>query len=370
MGFSLQLREIIHRLPSTRQSLLFSATLPAAVTEFAKAGLSNPTLVRLDADQSISPDLNTVFVHVSPADKISALFSLLESINIPLAPEVLEISPQAIIFVATKHHVEFLNTLLDAVGYSCSLVYGSLDQVARHRQLERFRKRLSSLLIVTDVAARGLDIPVLEHVVNFDLPPTPRVYVHRVGRTARAGRKGNAWSLVSTSDLPYYFDLNQLADSSSKKLDLRLRTIPRHVLDDKNEYITSAISEHSNLPQLRQVMDRAQSMYERSRNKASSSSIRDAKEFRNSVLPGLDDPLDQADTPVGFQIATSRNSLIAQIGAFRPRDPLVAQGVKRLRPSSNGRKSSATRAKSSSADSGTKTEGLDLNESKVSMDMR
>ena len=114
---------------------------------------------------------------------------------------------QTIIFCATKHHVEYLLLLLTTVGYACSHIYSSLDQTARAIQMNRFRAGRTSLLIVTDLAARGIDLPVLEHVVNYDFPPQPRIFVHRVGRTARAGRRGWAWNLVTPTELAYLCDL-------------------------------------------------------------------------------------------------------------------------------------------------------------------
>ena len=112
-----------------------------------------------------------------------------------------------VIFAATKHHVEYLAALLKAYDFATSYVYGSLDQTARKMQIQDFRTGLTNILVVTDVAARGLDIPVLANVVNYDFPPQPKVFVHRVGRTARAGKTGWAYSLVTSNDMPYLLDL-------------------------------------------------------------------------------------------------------------------------------------------------------------------
>jgi ATP-dependent RNA helicase DDX54/DBP10 len=208
MGFEVQLHEILHRLPSPdeRQTLFFSATLPKNVIEFAKAGLKpNPILVRLDSETKISKDLEMSFLTVKPLEKVAALLYLLrELISVPhkIAAEKSEkSSPQTIIFVSTKHHVEFLNALLCGIGYRVSYIYGSMDQSSRNFNLESLRSGDKDILIVTDVASRGIDIPILDHVVNFDFPPQSKVFVHRVGRVARAGRRGWAWSFLTNEEV-------------------------------------------------------------------------------------------------------------------------------------------------------------------------
>ncbi|CDW99160.1 hypothetical protein [Sporisorium scitamineum] len=369
MGFAEQLEEMLLRLPPTRQTLLFSATLPKKLVEFAKAGLqANPKLVRLDADSKISTDLRIAFFSVKPSEKEAALLLLLRDvIGVPLgeqaAPDLEEeaqfnedasndegqgqerrsygnrrsdfkgkakagkgkdlagkckrggpaggalelLSHQTIIFCATKHHVEYLLLLLTTTGYACSHIYSSLDQATRGIQMSRFRRGQTSLLIVTDVAARGIDLPVLEHVVNFDFPPQPRTFVHRVGRTARAGRNGWAWSFCTNAELPYLCDLQlflarplvsshtavaavaagkevECADALGLHESLVLGTFPREALDLETEFITSSLTNTSSstahdFPALRQVAERAQQKYEKSIAKASQESYRRAKEM-------------------------------------------------------------------------------------------
>lgn len=110
-------------------------------------------------------------------------------------------SHQTIIFVSTKHHVEYITNLLNMAGYQTSYIYGSLDQTARKIQINNFRTGQSSLLVVTDVAARGIDIPILENVINYDFVCSSKIFVHRVGRTARAGRRGWAYSLINPEEV-------------------------------------------------------------------------------------------------------------------------------------------------------------------------
>lgn len=200
MGFAEQLHKILTQLSENRQTLLFSATLPSALAEFAKAGLRDPQLVRLDVDTKISPDLKTVFFTLRQEEKYAALIYLIR--------DHISTDQQTLIFVSTKHHVEFLNVLFREEGIKPSVCYGDMDQDARKIHVSRFRARKTMLLIVTDVAARGIDIPLLDNVINWDFPPKPKIFVHRVGRVARAGRTGTAFSFVTSEDMPYLLDLH------------------------------------------------------------------------------------------------------------------------------------------------------------------
>jgi ATP-dependent RNA helicase DDX54/DBP10 len=199
MGFSDTITEIMHKLTANRQTLLFSATLPKVLVNFAKAGLNDPILVRLDVDNKISPDLDSAFFPVKTHEKEAALLFLLQHV----IPE----QDQTIIFTATKHHVEYLHELLLAVGIPNSYIYGALNQSARMLNLAKFRDGKTKFLVVTDVAARGIDIPLLNNVINYDFPDRCKLFIHRAGRAARAGRSGTAFSFVTNDELPYLLDL-------------------------------------------------------------------------------------------------------------------------------------------------------------------
>ncbi|KAK9111411.1 hypothetical protein Scep_018930 [Stephania cephalantha] len=200
MGFAEQLHKILGELSETRQTLLFSATLPSALAEFAKAGLRDPQVVRLDLETKISPDLKLTFFTIRQEEKHAALLYLIR--------EQIGSDQQTLIFVSTKHHVEFLNIMFKEEGIEPSVCYGDMDQDARKIHISKFRDRKTMLLIVTDVAARGIDIPLLDNVINWDFPPKPKIFVHRVGRAARAGRTGSAYSFVTSEDVPYLLDLH------------------------------------------------------------------------------------------------------------------------------------------------------------------
>lgn len=214
MGFKEQLNEILVKLPESRQTLLFSATLPQSLVEFARAGLQSPELIRLDTESKLSDKLKLAFFHCRLEDKLALLVHLLENIikAVKQPGEDNKLLQQTMIFVATKHHVEFARELLTELGYAVSYAYSSLDQAARQINLARFQAKKTSLLIVTDVAARGLDIPKLDNVINFNFPAKAKLFVHRVGRVARAGSYGVAYSLVSNDEFPFVQDLFEFLD--------------------------------------------------------------------------------------------------------------------------------------------------------------
>ena len=370
MGFATALNEIIGRLPTSRQTLLFSATLPKTLVEFAKAGLQDPKLVRLDADSKISKDLRMAFFSVKQAEKDACLLVLLRDIiKVPLGtPEVPETtkgkdrdahhaSPhQTLIFVATKHHVEYINNLLSAAGYATSHIYGSLDQAARTQQMDYFRRGRSNILVVTDVAARGIDIPVLANVVNYDFPAGARVFVHRVGRTARAGRNGWAWSFVTAPELPHLLDLRlflgrplkssvtQSQSGESPYIDtLILGSFPRSKVDDETEYVRSLDGERRDLPSLREVMRKGQGMYERSQAKASQASYKRAKEMMKSGEWGFSTTVGETTIHPVFALKSlsggasaasgmneaeeeKRKSLLKAVNAFSPAETVFEIG--------------------------------------------
>lgn len=376
MGFETALTEILHRLPATRQTLLFSATLPKSLVEFAKAGLQNPKLVRLDAESKISPDLKMAFFSVKQAEKDACLLVLLRDvIGVPLGSsrahvddtdqpadkkgkgtgkakhhEQVTAPHQTLVFAATKHHVEYLTTLLKAAGYSVSYIYGSLDQAARSQQMEQFRRGHTNVLVVTDVAARGIDIPVLENVVNYDFPQGARVFVHRVGRTARAGRQGWAWSFVTNSELPYLLDLqlflgrpikNEVTDAGEQVFteSLILGPFERDTLDQEVAYVKMVDQDNHNLTTLRDVMRKGHGMYERSKGKASQASYKRAKDMTKEGKWGFA-TTDSGIHPIvlrkkqGGTMASrladeaKRSALLKAVNSFRPAETVLEIGAR------------------------------------------
>lgn len=367
MGFATALTEIIHRLPPTRQTLLFSATLPQSLVDFAKAGLQDPKLVRLDAESKISSDLRMAFFSMKQAEKEACLLALLRDvIKVPFQSgegagtepkqkhkgkskhaEQFTAPHQTLIFVATKHHVEFVTNFLTAAGYAVSHIYGSLDQTARTYQMDQFRRSITSILVVTDVAARGIDIPVLENVVNYDFPQGARVFVHRVGRTARAGRQGWAWSFITNAELPYLLDLqlflgrplkNDVTEAGDGAYveSLVLGTFERSKIDEDVEYIRALEDSNHSLATLRDVMKRGHTLYERGKGKASPASYKRAKEMIKDPrwsLAGSDSGIHPvllrgAEGPKRRSQEEARKALLRSVNSFTPPQTVFEIGTK------------------------------------------
>ena len=166
-----------------------------------------------------------------------------------LLRNVIKDDEQTVIFMATKQHVEFMHALLDVLNIPNTYIYSSLDATARKINVAKFQRKKIKCLIVTDLAARGIDIPLLDNVINFNFPAKPKLFIHRVGRVARAGRSGNAITLVSPDEAPYLLDLHFFLSESIQfapmKLDTKIEegvnkiygTIPQLILDEQmDEY--------------------------------------------------------------------------------------------------------------------------------------
>lgn len=226
MGFASQIRQIARSLPEHAcQKVLLSATMPKVLVEFTKSGFAvDPAIVRLDSEATVSDQLRIAFVTCrSGLDKDAALLHILQHIReqqkSPQSKKEQQKSSSStgltLIFAATRHHVEYLATLINAsfTGNSstappiATTIYGTLDQEARKRNLSAFRAGHTPVLVVTDVAARGIDVPLIDHVVHYHFPASPKLFVHRSGRAARAGRVGYCWGLVEPDELPYMMDL-------------------------------------------------------------------------------------------------------------------------------------------------------------------
>ncbi|XP_008422512.1 ATP-dependent RNA helicase DDX54 [Poecilia reticulata] len=277
MGFADQLQEIIRRLPDTRQTLLFSATLPKLLVEFARAGLTEPVLIRLDVDTKLSDQIKLSFFHLRVDDKPALLLHLLRNVAKP--------QEQTVVFAATKHHVEYLNELLSSEGIECAYIYSALDQTARKINIGKFVHRKAMVLIVTDVAARGIDIPLLDNVINYNFPSKAKLFLHRVGRVGRAGRSGTAYSMVCTDEMPFVYDLHlflgrpvQFATADhTQDSDGVFGRVPQSVLDDEGSHLITAHENSLDLQNLHRVSENAYKQYLKSRPNPSAESIRRVK---------------------------------------------------------------------------------------------
>ncbi|KAL3917337.1 MAG: hypothetical protein SGILL_004761, partial [Bacillariaceae sp.] len=210
MGFALQLRQIQKSLPDSRcQRVLLSATMPKMLVEFTKGGFTHdPQVVRLDQEATVSEELRISFVTCRSLEKDAALLQIMSAIEEDKEANMSTRTGLTLVFCATRHHVEYVTTLIRASGLEATMIYGTLDPDARNANLAAFRQGRKPILVVTDVAARGVDVPMCDHVIHYHFPPTPKLFVHRSGRVARAGRIGFCFGLVEPEELSYMVDLH------------------------------------------------------------------------------------------------------------------------------------------------------------------
>jgi superfamily II DNA/RNA helicase len=190
MGFIPDIEEICTKLPTTRQTLLFSATMPAPIKKLADKFLSNPKYIEVARPASSNLNIEAYLVNVAPNKKRDVLRDLIRSENVTTG----------IIFCNRKTTVRDLNKALRQSGLKSGEIHGDIDQATRQRELDAFKSGEINLLVASDVAARGLDVKGVSHVFNFDAPWHPDDYVHRIGRTGRAGAKGKAYTFVTKAD--------------------------------------------------------------------------------------------------------------------------------------------------------------------------
>ncbi|MBU3823031.1 DEAD/DEAH box helicase [Flavobacteriaceae bacterium XHP0103] len=200
MGFIDDVKKIERLCTNEKQILLFSATIPYKVEQLANNILNNPERVEVAQNASISNNINQVLYYVPKRNKIELCLHLLRN----------TIKGNIIIFRRTKFGVEKLEQTLLKNGYKVETIHGDKSQNLRQEALQKFKNKEAKILIATDVAARGIDIDNLDNVINFDLPNVPETYVHRIGRTARAGNSGTSYSLCSADEKAYVTTIQQL----------------------------------------------------------------------------------------------------------------------------------------------------------------
>lgn len=200
MGFIRDIKKIISLLPKERQNLLFSATFSADIRALAKGMVNNPLEISVNAENSTAEKVTQWLMAVDKKRKPALLTHLIKENN----------WQQVLVFTKTKHGANKLTKHLEAEGLTAAAIHGNKSQGARTKALASFKDGSVQILVATDIAARGIDIDLLPQVVNFDLPNVPEDYVHRIGRTARAGNTGQAVSLVCNDDLKLLWDIEQV----------------------------------------------------------------------------------------------------------------------------------------------------------------
>ena len=206
MGFTIQIDEIMKHIKSKHQTLLFSATLPNNIVRIAEKYLNDPERVAVSATSKPAENIQQDNMRINDADKYPELLTQLNARD-----------GSVIIFVKTKYGTEKMATKLKKEGHSADAIHGDLRQNKRDRVIAAFRSKKYRILVATDVAARGLDIPHIEHVINYDLPQCAEDYIHRIGRTARAGATGSALNLISPADKKKWNAIDQLLNPGTKR---------------------------------------------------------------------------------------------------------------------------------------------------------
>ncbi|MDO8689239.1 MAG: DEAD/DEAH box helicase [Dehalococcoidia bacterium] len=192
MGFLEDVEYIMSHLPTDRVTALFSATMPDPILKLARLHMREPEILRLSRPQALTvPETSQVYYEVQPHHKFDALCRVLDARQ----PD------RALVFCATKRMVDQVVERLQGRGYVAEGMHGDISQPAREKVLLAFRAGRTEVLVATDVAARGLDIPDLSPVINYDFPPDPEYYVHRIGRTGRLGKRGEAITFVNTREI-------------------------------------------------------------------------------------------------------------------------------------------------------------------------
>ncbi len=206
MGFLPDIRRILTHLPQKRQTLLFSATMPAEIRRLAGDILRDPTTVQVGV--------------TAPADTVHhALYPVAQHLKTSLLLKLLEntTADSVLVFTRTKHRAKSLGKKLTMAGYRSTSLQGNLSQGRRQAALEGFRAGTFQILVATDIAARGIDVTQVSHVINYDIPSTPEAYIHRIGRTGRATRNGEAFTFITEADKEMVRAINRTIGASIER---------------------------------------------------------------------------------------------------------------------------------------------------------
>ncbi len=202
MGFKPQLTKILERVPKVRQTMLFSATMAGEVAKFAETHLTKPVRVEVTPTGTTAARATQQVFMISQGEKTAALLTLLA-----------EGGDSTLVFTRTKHRADKVARSLERAGHDVSRIHANRSQSQRQLALDGFRSGKYRILVATDIAARGIDVADIGHVVNYDLPNVPEDYVHRIGRTARASASGRASSLVASEEMPLLRDIERYVRS-------------------------------------------------------------------------------------------------------------------------------------------------------------
>ncbi|MGV8835541.1 DEAD/DEAH box helicase, partial [Cellvibrio sp.] len=238
MGFIDDVEWILEHTPKTRQTALFSATMPKEIRHVCNNYLNNATEIKIASSQSTDANIEQVYWMVSGTNKLDALTRILE----------VEPFDGMIIFVRTKTATVELAEKLEARGYSASALNGDMNQQLRERTIERLKTNKLDIVIATDVAARGIDVERVSHVVNYDIPYDSEAYVHRIGRTGRAGRSGKAILFVAPREKRLLYTIEKATKKPITLMELPSgATVTKHRIDQFTQQITDTLQAQADL---------------------------------------------------------------------------------------------------------------------------
>lgn len=200
MGFLRDIKKVLSLVPEDRQNLLFSATFSPDIKALANTFMNTPVSVESAPQNTTAEKVKQTFYNLNKGDKAQAVIGMIKKGN----------WSQVLVFTRTKHGANKLAEKLSKAGVTSAAIHGNKSQAARTKALDGFKKNNVRVLVATDIAARGLDIPLLPHVINYELPNVPEDYVHRIGRTGRAGASGEAISLVCAEEIKFAMDIEKL----------------------------------------------------------------------------------------------------------------------------------------------------------------
>jgi len=236
MGFVEDVESIMEHMPSTRQTALFSATMPPRVRQLVNRYLNNPVIVEIQAEKLLMPKIQQFFLFASMAQKTDALVKILR-----IAEEGAKI-----VFVRTKQQTEALAEVLVNAGIRAIALNGDLAQAMRERLIQQFRRGGADVLVATDIAARGLDVSQVTQVINFDVPGDPETYVHRIGRTGRAGRTGQSILFVEPKQSRF---LNIIERHTQQKIQKMMVPTDAYIqMLEQQQFLQKITAEMQNAP--------------------------------------------------------------------------------------------------------------------------
>lgn len=272
-GLENELQAILQLLPDTKQVLLFSATIPQLLADFSQVNLKHAILERCDTTE-LPDTLRIRFKYVRPPFKTALLLNVITGYK------------NSMVFVGTRHCAEYLSAIMTEMGIRSACIYGTMDQDERSSSLAQFARGAIKVLIVTDVAARGIDVEGLDLVVNYDFPDRPKIFLHRSGRAGRAGRKGEVVSFVTHDEIPYFCGTKEALKGSDGWF---LQKVSQEEVQDEIDRVNDAIKRSSDIEHLLKGKEDSEKMYIKSRKPAKHMWLALAKELNIDAGTTMED---------------------------------------------------------------------------------